>query len=433
MRKKFFVSFLFVVAFLTLAATSFASGRAESLARQAVSENPVESKKAIASLRSMGEDGLMSLFAVYANDIRRYMETGEQSVQWLKIAAALDSVAMQKGSYASRLFWQTDFEQAKREAQKSGKPILSLRLLGNLNEEFSCANSRFFRSVLYANDEVSKILRERFVLHWKSVRPAPKVTIDFGDGRKIETTITGNSIHYALDSNGQPIDTLPGLYGPRAFQRWLLQVETLARDLKRDSGQTKEMILYSYHNTMLKAVLRKWQDELDRTKANLPKDEKSVKATDGNPTAVQAAPLAVTKMVALEGRILKSTQRDALTLEMETGFDEWKKLATLYPYDARLDKNSIAFIHRQNMKLNSEELKRLINRLEGFIALDTVRNEYLMHRKLHSWFLSGFGNDLNSLNEKVYAELFLTPSADPWLGLYSPDTYTAIDGGGIIK
>ena len=65
------------------------------------------------------------------------------------------------------------------------------------------------------------MLRDEFVLHWQSVRPVPKVTIDFGDGRKLERTLTGNSIHYVLDSDGRPIDALPGLYGPQAFLRGL--------------------------------------------------------------------------------------------------------------------------------------------------------------------------------------------------------------------
>jgi hypothetical protein len=39
--------------------------------------------------------------------------------------------------------------------------------------------------------------------------------------------------------------------------------------------------------------------------------------------------------------------------------------------------------------------------------------------------------DLAALNEWVYAELFLTPSKDPWLGLAPPDVYTALDGNGL--
>jgi hypothetical protein len=37
------------------------------------------------------------------------------------------------------------------------------------------------------------------------------------------------------------------------------------------------------------------------------------------------------------------------------------------------------------------------------------------------------------LNERVYAQLFLTPGSDPWLGLLSPDVYTALEGGGISR
>jgi hypothetical protein len=38
--------------------------------------------------------------------------------------------------------------------------------------------------------------------------------------------------------------------------------------------------------------------------------------------------------------------------------------------------------------------------------------------------------DFDRLNEWVYAELFLTPSSDPWLGLAPRDMYTALDGNG---
>jgi len=58
----------------------------------------------------------------------------------------------------------------------------------------------------------------------------------------------------------------------------------------------------------------------------------------------------------------------------------------------------------------------------------------MMHTKLHGWFATGrVRGDVENLNERVYAELFLTPRSDPWLGLYSPDVYTALDNGGISK
>jgi hypothetical protein len=65
-------------------------------------------------------------------------------------------------------------------------------------------------------------------------------------------------------------------------------------------------------------------------------------------------------------------------------------------------------------------------------VLDTVRNEYQLHRKIHKWFLAGEAPaDFDALNERVYAELFLTPSSDPWLGLAPSDAYTALESGGL--
>ena len=128
--------------------------------------------------------------------------------------AALDAVCAQHDCAASHLYWYTDLAAARAEAERTGKPILSLRLLGRLDEELSCANSRFFRAVLYPDPQIAGLLRDRFVLHWESVRPVPKVTIDFGDGRRLVGTVTGNSIHYVLDSHGRLVDGLPGLNGP---------------------------------------------------------------------------------------------------------------------------------------------------------------------------------------------------------------------------
>src|SRR6516162_6507450 len=65
--------------------------------------------------------------------------------------AELARVGGQWDEASARLYWFTDLEQAKAEAKRTNKPILSLRLLGRLDEELSCANSRLFRAVLYSN------------------------------------------------------------------------------------------------------------------------------------------------------------------------------------------------------------------------------------------------------------------------------------------
>ena len=77
---------------------------------------------------------------------------------------------------------------------------------------------------------------------------------------------------------------------------------------------------------------------------------------------------------------------------------------------------------------------RLFVSLESSIALDTVKNEYRFHRKIHEWLASAnYRPDVEMLNERVYAELFLTPSSDPWLGLAPENVYTALPNGGVVE
>src|SRR6185295_13345493 len=134
--------------------------------------------------------------------------------------------------------------------------------LGKLTDELSCANSRFFRTVLYSNEEVSRALRERFVLHWRSVRPVPKITIDMGDGRKICRTITGNSAHYVLDADGRVIDAIPGLYGPKAFLREIGRAEVVARALPGADAAGKTWLVQRYHAVRLQELGDEWAKDM---------------------------------------------------------------------------------------------------------------------------------------------------------------------------
>jgi hypothetical protein len=55
-----------------------------------------------------------------------------------------------------------------------------------------------------------------------------------------------------------------------------------------------------------------------------------------------------------------------------------------------------------------------------------------LHTKLYPWLLRDPSRtDLEKFNEKVYAELFLTPKSDPWLGLLTSDSYVGIDNAGV--
>jgi hypothetical protein len=128
----------------------------------------------------------------------------------------------------ANLDWHTDIHDAVKDATKRARPILSLRLLGRLDEDFSCANGRYFRALLYPEASVRRALREEFVLHWQSLRPVPRVTIDFGNGRTLVRTITGNSLHAVLRSDGTPVDAVLGLLSTDAFLEALRRAKPMA-------------------------------------------------------------------------------------------------------------------------------------------------------------------------------------------------------------
>jgi len=427
------------------------TGSLSSLARRAVAAHNDDSSQAIAELRSRGPEGLRAFLEFNRLELNAALKTATESHdreaqaggastsgQSNQVFSALDSICQQKDCYASQLYWYTDIEQAKSAARAQGKPILSLRLLGRLDDDLSCANSRLFRITLYANQQVSTLLRERFVLHWQSVRAVPRVTIDFGDGRKIERTLTGNSIHYVLDSEGRLIDALPGIYGPGAFLRALVRSEAVAQTL--GSVQTNEERvagLRRYHESQYVELEKAWLADVKQAGLRVAPSRETPPPSDAGsspPTAVTAAAAAISKTVMVERPVLRGISPNPRSLDSIGNDAGWSMIAGLHTQDATLDQTTRALMSVKDPSLSGVSLKTAIAALERSVAEDTVRNEYVFHSRIHGWLASGAVNlDVVSLNEKIYAELFLTPGWDPWLGLRPAGAYSGIDGDGIRK
>ncbi len=432
MNAKFsFLSLLLIVLFSTQ--ISHANESAALLARKAASAEPAEAAAAIDELRSLGPAGLEALFTEHSDQIYTRIRDPRigSTPEWERITRALDEVGQQKNNFVSGLYWFTDLEAAKKAARETGKPILSLRLLGNLTDELSCANSRFFRTVLYPNWQLRDLLHNRYVLHWKSVRPAPRITIDFGDGRKLESTVTGNSIHYILDSDGQLIDAIPGLNGPPVFKRDLESAETLFKSLAGKAGRERNMLLYNYYLDRSNQISLNWQADTKQFGDRIPERLRNPQTQDLDATSV--GPVAVTKMV-IERPATRAITSASDALGRLTDEEAWRLIARLHRQNSIIDERSMALMRQQNLSLTDSDLSRLIRRFQESLGLDTMRNEYMLRPKLYGWLTKEATRaDLEKFNELVYAKLFLTPSSDPWLGLLSPDVYTATDNGGVIK
>jgi hypothetical protein len=390
---------------------------------------------ATAALRAQGEKGLAAVLAVY--------DDTTDAARREKLRPVIDAVAKQRDAHVSRLYWHTNLVDAEAAARATGRPILALQLLGNLDEELSCANSRFFRTTLYANREVADYLRTHYVLVWQSERPAPTITIDYRDGRKVVRTITGNSIHYVLDEDGRPVDALPGLYGPQAWMRALQSAEAVAIATRGQKGAERQSALERYHRAASIETGARYAKEVAQLGLpNLPPPPvipgPSVQPPPGNapPPALVAMPIAPSKAM-VEMRPLRAILPGTPPVDLVP----WSRLALLHRSEAHIDEQSRELIRRKNPRnwsdaknpgrpLDAGELAALYEAFETSMAEDTAKNELGIHANIHRWFLEQ-PLDLGTLNRHVYDALFSTPASDPWLGLVPPNAYTGLTDDGI--
>ncbi len=330
------------------------------------------------------------------------------------------------------LTWHSDLAAARADATRRNRPILSLRLLGRLDEELSCANSRFFRTTLYPAAQVAALLDTRFTLHWQSVRPVPRVTIDFGDGRVLTRTLTGNSAHLVLDRAGRPVDVLPGLFDAGSFARLLAAAADLAHDTAALDGPARAQRLARWHTSRAEAITRAWRADLARI--GLPPGLTTRTPPDGLAAITPWAQLAADYAhVALPDPDVRSRVAAALPPP---------------PRPARgTDARSAGALAPTKMMVERPLLDVLLP-LAQSIAEDTLRNQFELHRRahLHLAATAGAGRaadptadrapadltadraaadltadraaaDPLTLTDWVYRDLFQMPPDDPWLGL----------------
>jgi len=327
-----------------------------------------------------------------------------------KFDAVIDEVCLQKDARYSGLYWHRSLDDALSVAQKERKPVLSLRLLGNLTDELSCANSRFFRTTLYPSPAVRETLSKQFILHWESVRPVPIITIDLPEGRQIKQTITGNSLHLVLDWRGRPIDVLPGLYGAGEFHRQLAACQKVAAEFSELSLSDFVQRAPEFHRQRLveaKRTLTTWEAPSESFLA-------LVNSVDGTPTEAQWAQLA-----ALYQTECTPTGYASVAVT-EKGRPAGRPNARVAGKLA-ISKSIVEIPMFAGLKKLTES-----------IAMDTVKNEFALHRAIHEHMAKHPTLVREELVTYVYASVFLSPLDDPWYGLSQPDVYAALPNNGRV-
>jgi hypothetical protein len=95
--------------------------------------------------------------------------------------------------------------------------------------------------VLFSQPEIADFLSESFECAWESVRPVPRLSIDFGGGRRLERTLRGNIATYLCTGAGETFDLVPGLVEGREYVERLREGLALfermrAKGLRNDAG-----------------------------------------------------------------------------------------------------------------------------------------------------------------------------------------------------
>src|SRR5262249_42740813 len=217
------------------------------------------------------------------------------------------------------------------------------------------------------------------------------------------------------------------------FLAWLSQIRQLHVEITSQANAPPDAQVRGYHARRSREIVRRWAADL-------------VAVDTRFSAAIQQASLPQAANSELERRFVEPLAADPEQLARCMTDETWQSIAGLPGHVVELDATSTSIIRSENptaaragalsiTKAKIEDpLLRLVQNLQASIALDSVKNEYTLHRQVHDWVVRGdrpTGN-LQQLTERFSPRLFLTPSSDPWLGLAPSNSYTALRGGGVV-
>ena len=106
--------------------------------------------------------------------------------------------------------------------------------------------------MLFSSSEVAQYISETFEPAWESLRPAPLVTLDFGNGRTVKRTLQGNVATYVCGSDGTVYDVLPGIYTPKIYRAELEACQLLFTSIRPATDVAAR--LSEYHTAQAKVL-----------------------------------------------------------------------------------------------------------------------------------------------------------------------------------
>ncbi|MBI5175533.1 MAG: hypothetical protein HY986_21795 [Candidatus Melainabacteria bacterium] len=166
----------------------------------------------------------------------------------------------------SELVWYKSLSRARAEAERSGKPIFWVHMLGQIDGN-TCAAASALRAVSLSKNPVYSILKDDFVVGYKNIdgKPFAGIPHQHGPDENVGDTTNGVGAHnlqlFVLAPDGTVLTCLPGYWsGPDlayelAFARDLYQLwknAALTVDEKRAQYSSLHLAHISTHSQAMK-------------------------------------------------------------------------------------------------------------------------------------------------------------------------------------
>ena len=230
---------------------------------------------------------------------------------------------------------------------------------------------------MFSNEDVAKYINDNFEPAWESVRPVPRVTIDFGNGKVVRRTLHGNVATYVTSADGRVLDVLPGIYQPQTYLDRLgefQQLHTYVRQQRwgRVGEDVDERKVQQYHATQAAAL----KDNGKRAQFMM---------IEGDPRAIVRVEshlelvLEPHKRIQARGAVARGT------------FDKEDKLVSVESVD------------------DLPEWQAL--------AEDTAVNETVRRQQIHEYLTEAGPTTPDAMKKWLYREVLHADLEDPYLGL----------------
>lgn len=144
-----------------------------------------------------------------------------------------------------------------------------------------------------SDPKVAALLNESTIPCWESIRPVPKVTVDFGGGRRLQRTLGGNTVAMLCLADGTVVDAFPGIYTADALVQAMEPALEFVRGLGAKSGPAARQAVLEWHGVQAKEAVRSEIMRVTMSKAFVESPLlKAMGVARGTPTP-DAAPVAI--------------------------------------------------------------------------------------------------------------------------------------------